>query len=454
MLISKVYYFGPRINLSDVVKGQCLFEVAGLNECFKKGDSVAIKIHCGEWNNTSYLRPNIVAGIVEMVKEYGGEPFVCDTTTCYLVSRGTGQDWIKTAARNGFTSQTLGCPFVIADGELGLDEVKVPVNSGNFLKYAYLAEAIANADALIFLTHFKGHPQGVYGGAIKNLGVGCSSKQGKSIVHFFHHPRWGLPAYVFNPEKCKGPDCPVYKLCGENCPTGSFTLTSEKPYAQWDRNTCIGCYECGLRSACGVVVRPQDSRMDEFFPAVISDAAKAFIDYIGRDRVGFINYAIDITPWCDCINWSDAWILPNLGVYASKDIVAVDMACLDASDKVQAVPGSKLYDEGLQGEPWKAGNEKFTYIKKQPLSQWISINAAVRIGLGSADYELIEATPGPRERYVQPKYREHPPGYFTREAFSIHRPRFEPECYLTEEKVTLEELLGRPKINSRLRTNG
>lgn len=445
---SKVYHFDSRANLSDVGKGQSLFEEAGLNKCFSVGDTVAIKIHCGEWNNTGYLRPSIVSGIVETVKEHGGEPFVCDTTTCYLQSRGTGRDMIETAARNGFTQQTLGCPFIIADGDLGLDEVRVPVNGGNFLKHAYLAEAIANADALIVLTHFKGHPSGVYGGAIKNVGIGCSSKQGKSIVHLFQHPRWGLPAYIFNPEKCKGSDCPVNKRCAENCPTGSFTLTSEKPFAKWDRSSCIGCLECGLRAACGVVVKPANSPIDEFFPAVISDAAKAFIDYIGSDKVGFINYAIDISPQCDCMTWSDAWILPNLGVYASKDIVAIDTACLDAADKAPGVPGSRVYDEGLPGEPWKAGNEKFTYIKRVPLSQWMSVNASIKIGLGSADYEIVEAKPGPRERYLPKKYREHPPGYYTRKAFSIHKPRFEPESYLNAEKVKLEELLGRPKANS------
>lgn len=443
--MSKVYYFGPRVNLSDVAKGQRLFEEAELDKCFSKGETVAIKIHCGEWNNTGYLRPSIVSGIVETVKEYGGDPFVCDTTTCYLQSRGMGQDLIKTATRNGFTSQTLDCPFLSADGDFGLDEVRVSVNGGNFLKYAYMAEAIANADALIVLTHFKGHPQGVYGGSIKNVGIGCSSKQGKSIVHMFQHPRWGLPAYTFSPEKCKGQDCPVNKRCAENCPNGSFTLVSEKPYAKWDRSTCIGCYECGLRAACGVVTRPQNSMADDFFPAVVSDAAKAYIDHIGHDKVGFINYAVDITPQCDCMVWSDAWILPNLGVYASKDIVSIDTACLDACDKAPGVPGSKVYDDGVPGEPWKAGNEKFTNIKRIPLSQWISVNAAAKIGLGYYDYELIEGTPGSRERYVQQKYREHPPGYYTRKAFSKHKPKFEPEVYLDVEKIKMEELTGRPK---------
>ncbi|MCW3988283.1 MAG: DUF362 domain-containing protein, partial [Candidatus Bathyarchaeota archaeon] len=181
-----------------------------------------------------------------------------------------------------------------------------------------------------------------------------------------------------------------------------------------------------------------------YFPAAISDAAKAYVDYMGRDHVGFINYAIDITPTCDCVPYSDMHILPNLGVFASKDIIAIDMACLDASVQMQAVPGSRPYDEELEGEPWKAGHEKFTNIMRIPVSQWSSVNAAIKLGLGSADYELIEAIPGPRERYGQKKYREHHPSYFTRKPFSINKPRFEPECYLEDIKVTLEELSGRP----------
>jgi hypothetical protein len=444
-LSSKVYYFGPRAPPSDIVKGQRLFEVAGLNECFSKGDSVAIKIHCGEYNNTGYLRPSFVAAIVDTVKEYGGDPFVCDTTTCYLVSRGTGLDLVKTAARNGFTPATLGCPFVVADGEYGLDEVRVPVHGGNILKHAYMAEAIANADALIVLTHFKGHPEGVYGGALKNLGIGCSSKQGKSMVHLFQHPQWGWPAHEFFPEKCVGKECPIYKKCGENCPSGSFTLTEDKPYARWDRDTCIGCYECRLRFPCGVIAPPKDSKMVEYFPAVIADAAKGYVEHMGRDKVGIISYAVDISPGCDCIPHSDTWILPNLGVFASKDPVAIDKACLDMADESPAVPGSRPFDEGYVGEPWKPGNEKFTNIRKVPLSQWTSINGGVKNGLGSAKYELIEAEPGTPERYLQPRYREHPPGFVTRKAFTLHRPRVDPGCYLETPRVTIEDLQRKPE---------
>lgn len=445
---SKVYWLGPRGNLSDVVKGQLVFEAAGLQECFRRGDRVAIKVHCGEWNNTGYLRPSIVVGIVEAVKEHGGDPFVTDTTTLQYsatAGRTTAQDEYKTAARNGFTEATLGCPFIVADGDYGLDDVEVEVD-GNLLRFSYVARSIAEADAMIALTHFKGHPLGVFGGAIKNLGIGCCSKRGKIATHLMTHPRFGVRSgYVFAPEKCKGEDCPVYKTCSENCPVGAFRVTKEPPYAKFDRSKCVGCAGCWFRIGCGVFTYPED--WYSVGPAVYADSAKAVIKVLGEKHVGFVNYAIDISPWCDCAPFSDSWMLPNLGVFASKDIVAIDKACLDASDRVQAVPGTKPYDEGLIGEPWKAGHEHFTYAspsRRPEISQWIQINAAVGLGMGSTDYELVEAAPESLHRYNMPRMREHPAGYWLRRKFRVQSPEPDPECYQKEPRIAIERWERKP----------
>lgn len=448
----KVYWFGPRGALSTVVKGQRLFELAGLNNCFSKGNSVAIKAHCGEWNNTGYLRPSIVAGIVEAVKEYGGEPFVCDTTTIYYTARGTAQDVYKTATRNGFTEATLGCPFIVADGTDGRDDVKVKVD-GNFLKYTYIARAIAEADALIALTHFKGHPQGIIGGAMKNLGIGCCSKRGKSATHIYVHPKYGIPGMIFSPEKCKYKECPVYDLCRENCPTEAFQVKDDPPHAYLDVEKCSGCLSCSIRYAgtgCGVLSRSPEIDFESYalFQAFFVDSAKAVIETVGKKHVGFINYAIDISPGCDCIAYSDSWMLPNLGVFASKDILAVDKACIDAADKAEAVHGTKPFDDYIKGEPWHEGHEKFTYVSAAPrypeVSQWIQINAGIRNKIGSIDYELVEATPGPRQKYVMQKYKDHPPGYYLRRLFRVDPPKPDADVYLTRPKITLEQLTKKP----------
>ncbi|MFQ6075549.1 MAG: DUF362 domain-containing protein [Candidatus Bathyarchaeia archaeon] len=446
---SKVYWFGPRCPPSYVVKGQRLFEEAELYKCFDKGDIVAMKIHCGEWNNTGYLRPSLVASIVEMVREYGGDPFVTDTTTLLYgpyIGRTQAQHQYKTAARNGFTEATLGCPFIVADGDYGMDDVKVEID-GNYLKFTYLAAAIANADAMIAVSHFKGHITGVFGGAIKNLGIGCCSKRGKAATHLNTHPQYGVYGYAFNPEKCKGEECPLYETCSENCPVGAFKVVKEKPYARWDRESCVGCGGCWYRvRSCDVMEFPANREFVS--PAVFADSAAAVIKHLGKDHVGFINYAIDISPSCDCAMFTDSWILPNLGVFASRDMVAIDKACLDAADRAQAVPGSKAFDEGVLDEPWLPGHEKFTFVSifpnYQEVSQWIQINATAKLGVGSSEYELIEAELEDLRRYNQPPMRDHTTGYRLRNKYRIAAPKPDPECYQKVPKITLEELTKRP----------
>jgi len=184
----KVYYMDARSNspqTSMVAKMLTVFEAAGFDSLIKSGDVVAIKLHCGEWNNTAYLRPVYARALADRVKALGGRPFVCDTTTLpygMYVGRCTGLDFMATAERNGYNSATLGCPFICADGFVGTDDYRVDLPEGYILKEAYIAKAIAAADVLITLTHFKGHAIGVIGGAIKNLGIGAQSKRGKSQV--------------------------------------------------------------------------------------------------------------------------------------------------------------------------------------------------------------------------------------------------------------------------------
>ncbi len=453
---SKVYYFGPRGPTSYVGKGQTLFEEAKLNECFNSGDRVAIKIHCGEWNNTGYLRPNIVAGIVEKVKEWGGDPFVTDTTTLLynpVAGRTTAQDEYKTAARNGFTEEALGCPFIVADGDAGLDDVKVRVD-GNLLKHTYIAAAIANADAMITLTHFKGHPQSVYGGAIKNLGIGCCSKRGKIATHLLTHPRLGVnhtesssKAFEFHPEKCTGKECPSYNRCVENCPTGAFQILENPPYAQKDDEKCVGCAACWSRTGCGVLTRP--ANIENYFPAAVADSAKGVLKVLGEERVGFISYAIDISPWCDCITHTDTWMLPNLGVFASKDIVAIDKACLDEADKVPAIQGSMAFDEDVRDEPWLAGHEHFTYVSCKhrwpEVPQWAQVNAAANLGLGLLEYELVGVTPRPADEYAMPELREHTAAFRIRNKFEKQSPKPDPDCYQEKIRITIKELTKKPE---------
>ena len=171
MAESHVYYMDAHSESTETAlaaKMITVFDAAGLDEMIAPNDIVAIKVHCGEWNNSAYLRPVYARQLADRVKELGGRPFVCDTTTSSYSpwgSRTSEIDILLTAERNGYSSATLGCPFICADGFIGTSDFVVDIPEGYLLKEAYVAQAIAAADAVIALTHFKGHSLGVIGGA-------------------------------------------------------------------------------------------------------------------------------------------------------------------------------------------------------------------------------------------------------------------------------------------------
>ena len=308
---------------------------------------VAIKVHCGEWNSSAYLRPVYARAIADRVKEAGGRPFVCDTTTLTygpFASRANELDLLETAARNGFTSATLGCPFICADGYIGTSDYRVDIPEGYLLKEAYVAQAIAAADVLITLSHFKGHGMGVIGGAIKNLGIGAQSKRGKFNVHMGRHPRYGIGNVVnFNPDAFAGKDRdPEWDIIEDCCPHGLFKITDDEKIA-WDKENCIGCLGClGVMNPRGIFEPSQD--LFDATDIAIADAALAVTKTV--PKVGFINLAIDVSPKCDCAGFSDVPIVPHLGVFASTDPVAIDQACVDKARHAPGIPGSLSRGDG------------------------------------------------------------------------------------------------------------
>jgi uncharacterized Fe-S center protein len=389
------------VETSVPAKTQWLFEQAHFNELFEKGDQVAIKVHMGEWFNTSYLRPNIVRAMVDKVKEHGGRPFVTDTTTLLImpfIGRTTANDYLQTAAANGFTGSSMGCPVVIADGVAGLDDVHVDVPDGILLKEAYVASGIANADAVIVLSHFKGHDVGVYGGAIKNVGVGCASKRGKMAVHLFAHPKFGIKNWPFVPEACKASiiSDDVRGVIENCCPQGALHVTEEG--LVYEKEKCIGC---GFTHVISTLEQGAFSIPDEWRKLCLismADSACGVMKIVGRQRMGFINVATDITPFCDCAPSTDLPIMPDLGIFASKSITAVDLACLDMSMEREGIHGTMAEEVGVL----KKGTEKFTMVHPAKGSQWTQVNAAAQLGLGSKDYRVIKIEPGPREKFCHP----------------------------------------------------
>ncbi|MBN1614083.1 MAG: DUF362 domain-containing protein [Deltaproteobacteria bacterium] len=437
--MAKVYFMNDRsssIQTSLVAKMLTLFDAADFGRMVHPGDVVAIKLHMGEFNNTAYLRPVYVRALVEKIKSLGGDPMVVDTTTLPywpFASRATALDYLNTVARNGFTHAALGCPIVIADGYIGTDDVKIDLPEGFILKEQYIGTGIALADAMIALTHFKGHPMGTYGGALKNIGVGCASKRGKLNLHLGGHPKYGLNTRHWMGYRCEKENCPQYEVCLNLCPAGAIVHTEKT--VEFHREKCIGCLACvGVVTMCGVAFLP-----DDYFDATaaaIADSALAAVKAVGGpEKVGFINMALDISPWCDCVNFSDRPIIPNLGLFASWDPVALDSACIQKAKESAGMPDSLAMAKGVM----TPGSPKFTACGSfLGISEEIQPNVGQKIGLGTRSFELEEvAVPEDATPFLCTQI---PAGLKLGKLFAKTKDLFPAGGFKREEEVDIEDM--------------
>jgi uncharacterized Fe-S center protein len=277
----------------------------------------------------------------------------------------------------------------VADGWIGSADIRVDLPEGFILKEAYIAQAIAHADKMIVLSHFKGHPMGVVGGAVKNLGIGCQSKRGKFNVHMGRHPRYGFGAAMeFHPEKCEGRKCEFAERCENMCPWGLFKVTDDG--IEWEREKCASCIaHLRLTLACGVTNLPEVTF--RALDAAIGDGALAAVKQLGAENIGYVNMGIDVSPACDCIPFADVPIVSNIGVFASSDPVAIDKACVDIVRESVGAPGSAVVDRGVHNP----GDKKFEGASGivPGLNEEAQLNTGAKIGLGSLEYELVEVKP-------------------------------------------------------------
>jgi uncharacterized protein len=442
---SKVYYMDARSNspqTSLVAKMMAIFDAAGFEKLIKTGDVVAIKLHCGEWNNTAYLRPVYARTLADKVKSLGGRPFVCDTVTLpygLYSSRSTGLDFMVTAERNGYNSATLGCPFIFADGFMGTDDYRVDLPEGFILKEAYIAEAIAAADVLITLTHFKGHGTGVIGGAIKNLGIGAQSRRGKFSVHMGGHPEYGFGVCTFHPEKFQGKkNDKNWQELEECCPFDLIHVIGDT--IAWERERCTNCMACARPMFSRGIVELIAENL-QATDAAIADGCLGAVKAVGRDRVAFINLAIDIAALCDCTPFADLSIIPDLGVFAGYDPVALDKACVDKARETAGIQGSAAEEK----HALECGTRKFEACSAgwPGLSEETQLNVGEIIGLGMRKYKLIQVAekklidvafpPDPRPAGVRFQHlyaKLHPYPY----------ERYEGKGFLREDKVDLKRV--------------
>ncbi len=366
MTASKVYFTDMRckVGVSLLDKLDKLMRAAGIEQVDFENKFTAIKLHFGEPGNLSFLRPNFAKAVADRVKALGGKPFLTDCNTLYVGRRKEALEHLTAANENGFSPMTTGCQIIIADGLKGTDDVEVPVNGGNILKTAFIGRAIMDADIFISLTHFKGHELTGFGGAIKNIGMGCGSRAGKMAMHCNGKPS-------VDEEKCRG--C---RTCTRYCAQGAISVTEHK--AHIDHDKCVGCGRCigvcnfsAIESSIDADSNDVNRRMVEY--------AKAVVDGRPHFHISIVN---QVSPCCDCHGENDAAVVPDIGMFASFDPVALDHACIDAVNAAPVIASSVL------GQGGHAQGDHFTHV--HPTTNWHSqIEHAETIGLGNGNYELI-----------------------------------------------------------------
>ncbi|MFH0850772.1 MAG: DUF362 domain-containing protein [Candidatus Bathyarchaeota archaeon] len=347
-----------------------LYERLGVGASLRPMDLVAVKTHFGEGGCTRYLRPIYVQRIVECLQGDGLRPFLTDSNTYYVDRRHNAYEHLMTAQRHGFYPPQIGAPIVIADGLVGQDHVEVEVQGDHFNRVR-IASAIHSAGAVVSVAHFKGHVVTGFGGALKNMGVGCASRDAKLTIH-------GARALISG--RCTG--C---RDCVAACPIGAIAIPEAGGNPVVNPDTCDSCGVCSL-SCTADAVDPDWGRGSLYTKEGVQERMVEYAAGALKEKQGkafYFNFLLDVTPECDCEPWSDIPIVKDLGVLASTDIVAVDQASVDLVNQQEGVRGS-LLKKGLG-----AGEDKFRALNGVDWSSQLA--HAEKMGLGTRKYSLIEA---------------------------------------------------------------
>jgi uncharacterized Fe-S center protein len=375
-MASKIYFINSRVEKFDYqysVLGR-LEKILGkidMGRYFSKDELVPLKMHLGNPGAHHTLRPNFVRLVVDQLKKIGAKPFVTDSV------RVKGYEYLEVASQTGYNALSLGAPVIIADGIFGLDSIKV--KAGEMLKELYIASAIHDAPSMMVLSHVKGHIDSSYAGAIKNLAMGCVTAiprgckwkdGGRGKMHF--HMVQEL--MTWNESLCT-----FCGICANNCPQDAIEVKAD--HFKVDDDSCWRCGRCVRVCPEGALSVPIS--MDDF-QVSLAESAKAVVSTFKPGKVFYINFLMDIQPECDCMAVSDTPVVQDQGILLGDDIVAIDKASLDFIAKAQPLPQSKA--EGIKVDE---GSDVLSMINRKNAN--IQIEAAEKMGLGTSDYELVEA---------------------------------------------------------------
>lgn len=366
-MVSKVYFTDFRSKSAQdnkVNKVKNLFDAANLQKFIAEDDLIAVKLHFGEEGNDSYINPVLVRQVVDKVTAKGAKPFLTDTNTLYYGSRHNSQDHIKTAILHGFDYSVVGAPLIIADGLRGNNWANVQIKQKHF-ENVKIAGDIINSDGMIVLSHFKGHEMAGFGGAIKNLAMGCAAAPGKIEQH-----QCSKPVIIEGCTSCG--------RCADSCPVSAFEISKAGAAINYEK--CIGCNNC-LEACPDGLIKLNWSTMEEFIERMTEYALGAVKNK--TEKTGYMNFLMNITPECDCLPYSDSPIVPDIGIMVSKDPVALDAACYDIVNEQYGLENSMLKHNHQRGK------DKFQGLWKN-VDGHRQIQYGQEIGLGSSKYDLID----------------------------------------------------------------
>ncbi len=351
----KIFYIKMNENEDDNSICQKLTDTIKTNNLFSfiaPKDMVAVKTHFGEEGTKGYVRPPIIKALGQLVKNHEALPFITETSTLYRGRRTNAVEHIQHAYNQGFTYEATEMPVIIADGLVGDDEVEVDIPGSHYKKVG-IAGLMAKCQAMVMVSHFTGHMLTGFGAALKNMGMGCSSRKGKLIQHSTAKPSIKLSL-------CTG--------CGECfrwCPHDAIAMVDEK--ARIKNRACVGCGECLAVCRFDAVGYNWGETYENIQEKVVEHAMG--VAKLKEGKAIYINFLNRITKDCDCMHNTHQLIAPDIGVLIGFDPVAIDAASLDLVEQKTGQELSKL-----------AFN----------IPHRLQIEHAKKLNFGNPEYELIE----------------------------------------------------------------
>jgi uncharacterized protein len=322
------------------------------------GKTVAIKMHVGVGMGYSTIHPLFIRLAAEAVKEAGGEPFLTDGSLSFAGAKD-----------RGYTEEVLGLPLRPAAGEQDDFFVTAPI-SYRSLEELRICGNIAKADALLVLSHGKGHGQCGFGGAIKNLAMGCVTCKSRGDIH-----RLMDTAFSWNEAACR--HC---YLCRDNCPSEAARFDDKDKFWIFFHH-CRYCMHCA--DSCPEKAITISLEGIRYFQEGMARATKAVLNTFEAKRVYYLNFLMNITPLCDCWGFTTPAIVPDVGILGSADLVAIEQASLDKIDY-------RNYIEGSLPEQLVMGEKGHLFERIHHKDPYLQVETAAGLGLGSRQYELVE----------------------------------------------------------------